>query len=238
MFKFKPIDINKLPIKNLMIVCMAVISIVSIRQCSQKTLEIESNNGDWKFKYAMMKDSFNTTINAQGEMIAFQDQMIVDERAGKELLKQENSELKELASHVKVHTNTVIKEVYVPLERETVSAREVEFDSTIVGDSVEIRKFMIGDEWYGIKGRITPNAIAFDSVSFKEELTTNIGWKRDKWYKSKYAVIEVKSANPYTKVEGLQNVVVKEKKKLYQTMGFKVGIGILTGMYINNRLSR
>jgi hypothetical protein len=241
MFKFKPIDVTKLPYKNLIIVCLSGVCFASIYQCSDKAVELEHNEGNWKFRYASMVDSFETTVNDQGEQLAYQDQLLINEKQAKDLLAMENSSLKKLSSSTKTKTVTKIEKVYVPLG-EVVSARELsdtnEINSTdTVGSSY--RPFGLSTEWYSMQGKVFDDGLSIDSLSITNEITTNIGWKRDKWYKKKYAVVEVKNTNPYTQVTGMQNVVVKPPKKLFfQTTGFKVGAGLLGGAYLGIRLTK
>lgn len=236
MFKFKPIDVNKLPIKNLIIICLAGVCFASIKSCSDKSLEIESNEGTWKLKYASMVNDFETTVNDQGEQISTQEQLLINEKQAKELLAMENSSLKKIASSTKTRTVTKIKEVFIPLG-EMVSARELGDTTQIDTISPSYRPFGLSTEWYSLEGKVFDNSLTIDSLSIKNEITTNIGWKKDKWYKSKYAVVEVKNTNPYTSVTGMQNVVVKpKKKKFFQTTAFKVGAGIVGGLYLSTKL--
>lgn len=238
MFKFKPIDVSKIPVKNLLIVCLCIVSLASMKECSNKSLELESNQGNWKFKYALMVDSFSTTVNDQGQQLAYQDQLLVSEKQSKELLAMENSALKKLNSSTKTKTVTVIKEVPVPLG-DVVEAK-ISVD-TVTGDTTEVTRsykpFDLSTEWYSLSGKVFDKELTIDSMFIRNVLTTNIGWKKDKWYKKKYAVVEVKNDNPYTSVTGMQNVVVKPpKKKFFQTTGFKIGVGVLGGFYLSKKL--
>jgi hypothetical protein len=241
MFKFDSIDITKLPLKNLTILMLAVVSIVSIQQCSQKTLEIETNDGNWKFKYTMMVDSFEVKTNEQGDLLAYQAQLLVSNDQAKELLENENSELKKLSSHVKTKVVTEIKEVYIPFG-EVVNARTVSDTNEVLidtSDTKPYKPFGVTTSWYSLSGKVFDEGLIVDSLSVKNEITTNIGWKRDKWYKKKYAVVEIKSKNPHTQIVGVQNVTVRpDRKKFYETNAFKVGVGIVGGFYINNRLNK
>jgi hypothetical protein len=239
MFKFKPIDLNKLPLKNLTIVCLACVCFVSIKSCSNKSLEIEANEGNWKFKYAAMVDSFSVERNEFGEQLAYQDQLLINEKQAKDLLAMENSSLKKIASSTKTKTVTKIKEVYIPFG-EVVHARELSDTNEIEESDLNAenyRPFGLSTEWYSLNGRVFSEGLIVDSLSIKNEITTNIGWKKDKWYKKKYAVVEVKNTNPHTEVTGMQNVVVRPpKKKFFQTTAFKVGVGVVGGLYLSTKL--
>lgn len=236
MFKFKSIDVSKVPFKNLLIVCLAIVCLTSVRECSNKSLEVENNEGNWKFKYAAIVDSFKVERNEFGEQLAYQEQLFINEKQAKELLAMENSSLKKIASSTKTKTVTKIKEVYIPFE-EMVSARELSSDEVVDTMDRSYKQFGLTTEWYAIKGKVFNKGISIDSLSIKNEITTNIGWKKDKWYKKKYAVVEVKNTNPYTEVTGLQNVVVQPpKKKFFQTTAFKIGVGAVGALYLRTKL--
>jgi hypothetical protein len=233
MFKFKTIDVANIPFKNLLIVLLSIVCITSVRECSNKSLEVERAEGQWKFKYASMVKDYTTETNELGEQLAYQEQLLIDEKQAKDILKMENSSLKKIASSTKVKTVTKIKEVFIPFD-EVVSARELsptnEVDTTA-------KPFGLTTEWYSFNGKVLHNGIKLDSVSFNNKITTNIGWKKDKWYKKKYAVVEVKSSNPHTQVTGMQNIVVApRKKKFFETSAFKVGVGVLGGLYLSKKL--
>jgi hypothetical protein len=186
----------------------------------------------------MMVDSFSTTVNKHGEELAYQDQLLISEKQAKELLAMENSALKKISSSTKTKTITKIKYVDIPLG-EVVEAK-VSIDTT-TGDTLKVTKpykpFDLTTEWYSLSGKVFDKELTIDSMFIKNVLTTNIGWKKDKWYKSKYAVVEVKNDNPHTSVTGMQNVVVKPpKKKFFQTTGFKIGVGLVGGFYLSRKL--
>jgi hypothetical protein len=237
MFKFKPIDVNKLPLKNLALICLSVICFVSIKQCSDNSVEIEHNEGNWKFKYSAMVDSFSTEVNEKGQQIATQEQLLINEKQAKDLLAMENSSLKKIASSTKIKTVTKVEKVYIPFN-EVVHARELP-DSIENVDTLRstYKPFGLSTEWYSMYGKVYDDGLSIDSLSMKNEITTNIGWKKDAWYKKKYSVVEVRNTNPYTRTTGMQNVVVKPaKKKFFQTDAFKVGIGIVGGLYLSTKL--
>jgi hypothetical protein len=187
----------------------------------------------------MMVDSFDVERNEFGEQLAYQDQLLINEKQAKDLLAMENSSLKKIASSTKTKTVTEIKEVYIPFG-EVVHARELSDTNEIEESDLNAenyRPFGLSTEWYSLNGRVFSEGLIVDSLSIKNEITTNIGWKKDKWYKKKYAVVEVKNTNPHTQVTGMQNVVVKPpKKKFFQTTAFKVGVGIVGGLYLSTKL--
>jgi hypothetical protein len=223
MLKFLPIDLTKLPLKNLIIVCLAGVCFASIHQCSNKSIELENNEGNWKFRYAMMVDSFETTVNSQGEAIALQEQLLINEKQAKDLLAMENSSLKEISSSTKTTTVTKVEKVFVPFS-EVVSSGGLSDTNKVMS-----RSFGLSTEWYSLRGRVLSNGVSIDSMSISNEITTNIGWKKDKWYKPKYAVVEVKNTNPHTVVTGMKNVVVKPPKPKRISIGPSMGVTYSNG---------
>jgi len=235
--EIKPIDINNLPIKNLLIVCLTAFCLYSVKSCSDKGLEIERTEGQWKFKYAMMSDSFKVENNNLGEQVAFQEQLIISEKDANALLAMENSGLKKLKSSTKVITRTEIKEIFIPFNN--VSEAKV---ATYIGEEGDTIKYTPktfltpSNKWYSIGGRVMRDGVNIDSVHFVNEFTTNIGWKKDKGIKnilkSKYAVVETINKNPYTEITGVKNVIVAPPKSKRISIGPQIGITYSGGQFV------
>jgi hypothetical protein len=200
-----------------------------MRECKDKSLEVENNEGNWKFRYKAMVDSFSVERNELGEQIAYQDQLLINEKQAKEMLAMENSSLKKITSSTKVKTVTKLEKIYIPLE-EIVDAKVMSSADTVVTTSY--RPFELNTKWYSIRGKVLDQSILIDSLSTYEELTTNIGWKKDKFWKSKYAVVETKSLNPNTSIVGMQNVVVKPPKPKRISIGPNISLTYTGGKFV------
>lgn len=143
----------------------------------------------------------------------------------------ENEELKKIKSKTKIKTVTQIKNVFVRYDS-TIVVHDSLYDSTFIAKGFEIK-----DEWYNLKGITLKKGIYIDNISFRNELSTTIGYKKDKGlkniFKSSYPVVEVTNSNPYSSTVAMENVVIKpKKKKFYQTKGFALGAGILGGFLL------
>jgi hypothetical protein len=217
-----------------------MISLVSIRSCSLKEFELEKTSTDFKLKLSAQESEFETELNEKGEEVARQSQLLASERQLKSAAIEELENFKKVNSHTRVTTVTKIKKVYVPME--TVSAREIDFtglDSTEVGDSIKI--FRVLDEWYGVSGKVLNSGILFDSITFKNELVTTIGWQKEKGLKNLFKkpnpVVEVVNKNPYSKIVKMNNIIVEpRKKRFYETTGFKIGLGVVGGIYLSQKV--
>ena len=244
MFTFKKIDLNKLPVKNLIIISCLIVIALMVRECSVSSIEAEANDGGWKLKYTAMVDSFTTETNALGEKVVIQDQLIISSKQANDMLAMENSSLKKLASSSSVRTVTKIVKIPTDMGMATIDAKEIpeEFrgDSISEDSTITVDTFHAGDEWFSLDGKVYNKRVFIDSLIFRDKITTNIGWRRDKGFKNlfkaKRAVVETKSANPHVSITGVQNVVVQDDKKFFQTTAFKVGVGAVGALVLRNQL--
>jgi hypothetical protein len=241
---FKEIDLQKLPIKKILIIGQFLVIIFCVRSCHLKDLIVNRNGLEIKM-YEGKANEFEVTKNKLGEKVALQDQMIVEKTKAleKELLK--SSTLASLNEQVKFEASTKIKNIIAAYSGTgNIGTEIVTIHDTIKingKDSVEtIKAVKIGtkfkadtSQWYKIAGSIQRNGVKFDSLSFKSAFTLNIGEKRVKGIKGwlfgkKEAKVELINPNPYTKVDVMKNIKL-EDKKWWQSGWIKFGAGVLVG---------
>jgi hypothetical protein len=72
-----------------------------------------------------------------------------------------------------------------------------------------------------------------DTLTIPNKTVVNVGYKKAGFLNlGKQAVVSVKNENPYVNVTGLDNVVIRNKKKFYQSPLFAIGVGVLVGLKI------
>jgi hypothetical protein len=208
-----------------------IIAVFSLRGCYNQQSIINDNNEAWRQLEKQRTDSLTKIINEKGEEIATQEQLVITEKQAKEMALLENERLKKIKSKVKIKTVTKIKHIWIPYDT------TIFIHDTLSDSSFTARAFSVGDEWYNVKGITMKKGIYIDNISFNNELSTTIGYKKDKGlkniFKSSYPVVEVKNNNPYSSTVAMENIVIKpKKKKFYETKGFALGVGILGGFLL------
>jgi hypothetical protein len=91
-------------------------------------------------------------------------------------------------------------------------------------------------DYYTISGKVRKNGVLFDSLYFPSKLTWSLGTDKKGFFKPKESVVRVSSNNPYVNIKGMDNFVVKNEKKWYQSGGFWVGAGFLSGILTTSLL--
>ena len=255
--KFEKIDLQKMPIKKIVIVGQFLVIIFFVRSCHLKDLTINSNGVQLQM-YEGKVNQYETTVNKLGEKVSTQNQMIVEKTKAiqKELLK--NSTLTTLNEQVKFEASTKIKNL---LAKYTGNVNfgdtgdgnngdgngdgdgpDVVIHDTIIknGDTSIVEGIRVGtkfkadtSQWYKIAGTIQKDGIKFDSLSFVSKFTLNIGEKRVKGYKGwlfgkKEAKVELINPNPYTNVDVMKNIKL-EDRKWWDNGWVKFGAGVLFG---------
>ncbi len=130
-------------------------------------------------------------------------------------------------------------EVVIQTQTKTVIKTEIKLDTIMVEGTPMIKlpkDFYKTERWFTLSGNI--NRLGFlqiDSLVSYANLTYAIGdtlrtgvfnklfGKRDK-------VVRLLVDNPSINITGMRNIVIKEKKRWYETSAFKFGLGVITGI--------
>jgi hypothetical protein len=240
---FKEIDLQKLPLKKMVIIGQFLIIIFIVRSCHLKDLTINSNGVQMQM-YEGKANEFEKKANKLGQEVDLQNQMVVQKTKDieKELLK--NSLLTKLNEQVKFEASTKIKNIMAIYSgtsgKEVITIHDTiklpggrDSITTTIGIKVGTAFKADTSQWYKIAGTIQKEGIKFDSVSFKSAFTLNIGEKRVKGYKGwllgkKEAKVELINPNPYTKVDVMKNIKL-EDRKWWDNGWVKFGAGVFLG---------
>ncbi len=188
-------------------------------------------------EYNVKEQGFIVTIDRQGKKITRQTQIILTKTQAVQQGLIENTRLKKIKSQVKIITRVKIEKEFIPFNDYDI------FDDTWDEEKlISVPKpFKMLNEWYWIGGRIVKKGVEIDSIQFFNRMTITIGDKKLKGlrnvFKRRISTVEIVNESPYVSVEGLQNVVIKKRRKRwYQTTGFKVLLGFGLGIYTATKL--
>ena len=193
--------------------------------------------GNQMAEYNVKEQGFITTIDRQGKKITRQTQIIVTKKQAIQQGLIENTRLKKIKSQVKIITRVKIEKEFIPFNDYDI------FDDTWDEEKlISVPKpFKMTNEWYWMGGTIVKKGIEIDSIQFFNKMTITIGDKRLKGFKNifkrRIPTVEIVNQSPYVNVEGLENVVIKKRRKRwYQTTGFKMLVGFGIGVYTATKL--
>ncbi len=153
------------------------------------------------------------------------------------LLELEKS-MKEVQSQVKQRSTTTIIEKQVPFipdgYADTTGVVKNENGEVIRRDSIAVpSRFKLNEKWFNVDGYVKKDGLIIDSLSIPNKTIVTIGYKKAGFLNlSKDAVVQVKNENPYVNVTGLDNIVIKKKKKIWQNPLVHIGVGVVLGYYI------
>lgn len=240
---FKEIDLQKMPIKKIVIIGQFLVIIFFVRSCHLKDLTINSNGVQLKM-YEGKANEFETKANKLGEKVSLQDQAILQKTRDLEKALLKNSTLTKLNEQVKFEAQTMIRRIEAQYSgssgTEVVTVHDTirlpsGKDSVTTTEAVKVGTKFRADtsQWYKIAGSIGNKGIKFDTISFKSAFTLNIGEKRVKGYKGwllgkKEPKVELINPNPYTTVDVMKNIKL-EDRKWWDNGWIKFGAGVLVG---------
>lgn len=166
-----------------------------------------------------------------GATVSDQKAVILDQNDALALGLLEQERLEEL--------NLKTVEVNVRLtERIAVLEKEGEYDDTVyiyVDSTTEDYSryikvpagFMYKDKWVSLHATVDLPYPTFDTIAFWSYPEITLGWQRQGFMKKKQRKVIYTNLNPYITVTDMQNVIIKEPKKWYQTDVAKVSGGIV-----------
>lgn len=244
MFGLEKINLNKLPIKKIIIIGQFAFILFMVRSCSLQNLIIDRNDSQVKM-YENKANEFSKTVNKLGQKVSTQDQMIMErnKELEKEMLKSSN--LSKINQQIKFQAETNINNIIASYAGN--NGTEVKFiHDTIIklnGDTAIIIGVPIGttfkadtSKWYSVSGSLQKQGVKFDSISFKSDFDINIGLKKKKGYKGwllgkKEPKVEIVNKNPYTNINVMKNVTFVDNK-WWQSGWLKFGAGVLLGGFL------
>lgn len=219
------------------IVLAIIILVLLWRGCEQERdrSKLISELGEYRlkekvFEVQRLKDS--STLATQTQTIMTQKEAI-----SLGLLELEKT-MKEVQSQVKQKSTTTIIEKQIPFipdgYADTTGIVRNESGEVIRRDSIAVpTRFKLNEKWFNIDGLVKRDGLVIDSLTIPNKTIVTIGYKKAGFLNlSKDAVVQVKNENPYVNVTGLDNIVIKKKKKIWQNPLVHIGVGVVLGYYI------
>lgn len=134
-------------------------------------------------------------------------------------------------------------EVVIQTKTKTVIKTEIKLDTIMVEGTPMIKlpkDFYKTEKWFTLSGKI--NRLGFlqiDSLVSYANLTYAIGdtlrtGAFNKLFGKRDKVVRLLVDNPNISITGMSNIVIKEKKRWYETTAFKFGLGVVTGIGVAN----
>lgn len=134
-------------------------------------------------------------------------------------------------------------EVVIQTQTKTVIKTEIKLDTIMVEGTPMIKlpkDFYKTEKWFTLSGKI--NRLGFlqiDSLVSYANLTYAIGdtlrtGAFNKLFGKRDKVVRLLVDNPNMSITGMSNIVIKEKKRWYETTAFKFGLGVVAGIGVAN----
>lgn len=192
---------------------------ISVENCSRGA-ELERMKDNLS-SVELDKTKFERTVNLQGQEIAHQRQVIAAKDEAIMLGLEQIKGLKNIKNQVKVVTTTEFDTIYATLERDTNEQGQI------------TSKFKYTEEWLSFKGEVLDTGISISDLSIKNEYTLTIADKKLGFFKKPEPTVTLINKNPYTKVEGMTNIAIKQNQPFYKRPWVWLTLGATSGILIS-----
>jgi len=226
---------KKVPIWMWVIIALVVMLI--FREC-KRTID-QGKLLSQLAQYQLREKQFSVERGKDSSTIAYQEQTLLTMAEANKLgLLEMDKKMKSLQSQVKQKSEVQIVEKQVPFIpdgfADTTGFVRGENGEIIRRDSIAVpTRFKLSEKWFNIDGLVRKEGLIIDSLTIPNKTVVNVGYKKAGFLNfGKQAVVSVKNENPYVNVTGLDNVVIRNKKKIWQSPLFGIGVGILVGLKI------
>jgi hypothetical protein len=189
--------------------------------------------------YRLKEKVFNVERLKDSSTLATQSQTILSQKEAIELgLLELEKSMKEVQSQVKQKSTTTIIEKQVPFIPDgyvdTIGIVRGDNGEVVRRDSIAVpTRFKLNEKWFNVDGLVKKDGLVIDSLTIPNKTIVTVGYKKAGFLNlSKDAVVQVKNENPYVNVTGLDNIVIKKKKKIWQNPLVHIGVGVVLGYYI------
>jgi hypothetical protein len=170
---------------------------------------------------------FKSKSLKNGEKLYEQEQIILSQKEAIKngLLELEN--LKKIESQVKIVTVTKIDTVLIS-HIDTVIRK---IDGS---DYLKLpQNYNFGNDFFNFDANIDVNGLFVNNINIYNETKINVGYKRDGFLKPLEPIVEIKNTNPYMNLTMMNNVVIEDKKGLFEDKKAWLGVGVLIGLILN-----
>lgn len=225
-------------------VALAMSAIVIYMYLKVQTLESDLSGANQTI--ANVHGEFDSYRKNTGEQIATQKQVIVSQKQAIESgllnIKQLKADsLKKVQTIIKLESTIAIKDKTIAAYKDSLSNKPPD---VIVVDSTRYAAIPFtlkdSDEWFRLDIKVDVPHSTIRELYFKNAVSIFVGHKgTGSWFKDIFtrpvAVVQYQNENPYTKLDAMYNVTVKNPPKFYQTNAFWAGVGSVATYVILKR---
>lgn len=211
---------------------IVMVCLLFLNYCSDADKERKDHDKNMAYANQMIynnRATWKLDSTAQGQKFATQEILYLEEKEAKEMGLIENNRLRKINQETKIIIKTQVERVYVPI---------TDTFTVTNGDTVQVRSFSLVDEWNFLYGKVYPNKALVDSMGSNHEIVMTVGYKPKKhFWKKDTLVVDVSDKNPKSKIEGVYNVSVKPRKKMFfEQTWFKLTVGAAGGFWIRSKI--
>lgn len=237
-------NLNKILIFSLIAICVLLLwDSCKNRNANKNLLEQISQYKISEKQYTTKRLSDSSTISQQ------QQTLLTQKEAEKLNLVKLDGEIKKLKAQVTQSQKIKITQVeasYVPdgygdtseivkrLSNGCDTTQKRLIDDYISKSIIVPKKFEHNSKWYYINGTVNKQNVFIDSLSVINDSRVQIGFKKTGFLGlgKKIPVVEIKNSNPYFTVNKMDNVVIKDKKSIFDSKLFWALIGAGATIYL------
>lgn len=221
--------------KNILIIALAVAFVFGqIKSCQQDEENLMLMSRLQQINTSLQE--FKVQRKADSSTLAKQGQKILEQREAIEqgLLKLEK-EMKRAIAQVKFGYDIIIDSVDVPFipkgYADTTNLLSNYEKSRPQVESVPVpQPFAVSKKWFSIAGEVRKSGLMIDSISIPNSSSVTIGYERKNIFHKLKPVVSVANENPYLRLNSMNNVVIKEKKGIFQSKLFWFALGSVATM--------
>lgn len=217
-----------------------------VKQCStQNDLLHQISN------YKLKEKAFNIKMQQDSSTIATQQQTILTQKqAIASGLLEMDKKMKSIESQITAKVNAILQHKQIPfipkgyidttgknLVDTTGWVRDsagnvIRTDSISVPQAIELK-----EKWFYIKGTVNKKGLLIDSLNMPNKITATVGHQKSGFLKlGSTPVVTLKNENPYMQVQSMDNIVIKNPKKLLQRPTFWAIVGAIGGFVLKSKL--
>lgn len=217
-------------IKTIALIGALVSLFFSVRQCRSNAGIVEDER-----EY---RESLDDTITILKNGIAQKPAVEVSPEMFRNIVKERDDlrgaliaaeiKAKEVRSFTQVSSKIVLGDnpIVIPLS-DTITLPS-EWDFSAVG-------FDIDSANYQISGSVSPTEVTITKINFPDSLSVITATKRRLFRRDEF-LVSVAHSNPLIKTVGVTNLTISDKKKWWESGWIKTGVGLVTGIYISQKL--
>ena len=172
------------------------------------------------------------TIKIDSAQVVAQKQRILTlEEALRLRLVEQTYLIDKIQQQTKIKAQTIIVEKKIPIRTEKVIIIDSSNNSMDTLNYVKVPFNIVErDSWYTLIAHVDTSYFTLDTLSVNNKISIVVGERKGKWWQKNEPMVEVKSSNPYTKIE-MENITIEQKRKFWQKPLFGALIGAI-GMFL------